>query len=130
MNEASNLLQDIELAPAASNDHLLFIVIGLVALLTLLILIRLWYKRQHPINKAIRQLDKLPDDPVDPSQIAKILKQALQLKRLADSHLLPHEFIQRLDQARFSPTPCQAKTYLSLKREAKNLLQCTKEPLD
>ena len=126
MNKTQNLLEDIELAPALTDYS---IMVGLIVLLGLLIAIAIiwfFYQYQQPVNKAIKQLKALADSPIKPTLINAYLQQALQTKQLAGTSL-PKAFIQRLDQACFSPTPCSLETYLALKQEALSFLQQVKK---
>lgn len=103
-------LHDLELPP----DPLPITVWWLSAFAICLLLAGLfwyWRKRQHPVACALRQLERLPDSPSDPALLAAILRKA----GLASPTLLDH--------ARFAPTPCTAKTFATLKREARALLE-------
>ncbi len=113
-------LQDIELPPPGMPSWLvaLFILLGCILLLCVFLL---WRKRQNPLNRARRLLQALSTSSPDPDEIAKILRQGLQVRRLKQA-CLPEDFIRRLDQARFSPAACDAKTFKALKTQALQLL--------
>lgn len=107
-------LNDLELPPAPLPDYWWWLAM-LVIILLLAGVVWYWRKRQHPIARALRQLDRLPDDPASLPQLAAIIRLAL------GGISLP--FFQRLDHARFSPTTCTPATFASLKREARALLE-------
>ncbi len=103
-------LQDLELPPAPLPDYLLWLAIA-AGIVLLAGVIWYWRKWRHPIALALRNLDRLPDDPPNPAQLAAIMRTA---------RLRPP---QSLDHARFAPTPCSAETFATLKREARTLLE-------
>lgn len=103
-------LQDLQLPP----EPLPMVVWWFVAFAVCLLLAGLfwyWRKRQHPVARALRQLAHLPDDSPNPAQLAVILREA----GVASPALLNH--------ARFAPTPCTPETFVTLKREARSLLE-------
>jgi hypothetical protein len=103
-------LHDLELPPAPLPDYLWWLAIG-AGIVLLAGVIGYWRKLQHPVARALRQLDHLPDTPPNPTQLAAIMQTA---------GLRPP---QSLDHARFAPTPCSAETFAALKREARILLE-------
>ena len=113
-------LQDIELPPQGLS-------VWLVALIILLCFILVWYlfsawrKRQQPLNQAKRQLQALSMTSSNPDQIAKILRDALQVRRLKEGGL-SEDFIQRLQQARFSSEACSIEKCVALKKDALRFL--------
>jgi hypothetical protein len=133
-------LQDLELPPPPLPDYLLWLAIG-AGIALLAGVIWYWRKWRHPVARALRQLDRLPDDSPNPARLAAIMWAALKnpltpqpplpqgargsKKRysLSPSPLEGEGFFQRLDHARFAPTPCSAETFAALKREARTLLE-------
>ncbi len=113
-------LQDIELPPQGLSAWLvaLIVLLGFVLLLLVLLVCR---KRQYPLNQAKRQLLGLSTTSPDPDEIAKILREGFQVRQLKESGL-PEDFIQRLQQARFSNETCNPETLIALKNEAQTLL--------
>jgi hypothetical protein len=103
-------LQDLELPPPPLPDYLLWLAIA-AGIALLAGMIWYWRKWRHPLARALRQLDRLPDDPPNPARLATIMQTA---------GLRPP---QSLDHARFAPTPCSAATFAALKREARILLE-------
>jgi hypothetical protein len=137
-------LHDLELPPQPLPDYLLWLAIA--AGITLLAgVIWYWRKWRHPVARALRQLDRLPDNPPNPAQLATIMRTALEEKSPSIPLLqrgkpdracllvppfakgglggISLPFFQRLDHARFAPTPCSAETFAALKREARTLLE-------
>lgn len=121
MNETNNSLQDIELPPTDFTGYVIILVVVLIVALFLL-LGSCWFKRRKPINKAIRELQLLSDDNLDPNKLAKILRDGLQVQKLEDAQL-PEGFLQRLNEACFSSQPCSTEKYAALKNEVKVLLE-------
>ena len=106
----SPVLHDLELPPAPLPGYVWWL-LALVMLLLLIAGLAWWRKRQHPVARALRQLEHLPDSPPNPTALASILREA-GLTSLA-----------ALDHARFAPTPCPPDTFATLKREARTLLE-------
>ena len=103
-------LRDLELPP----EPLPVMVWWLAAFALVLLLAGLfwyWRKRQHPVARALRQLERLPDSPPNPAKLASILREAGLTSPAA------------LDHARFAPIPCTSETFATLKREACALLE-------
>lgn len=129
LNNTGDILHDIELPPAGLTDSML----ALIAFTILLLLVLAGFyghRRQQPLARAKRQLRRLSNTcsisnsstAPDPDQLARILRQGLQVQRLKDSQL-PEYFILRLQHARFSSEPCSPKTYSDLNNEALVLLE-------
>ena len=106
----SPILHDLELPSVPLPDYVWW----LLALLVLLLLIAglaWWRKWQHPVARALRQLERLPNSPPNLTALAAILRTA--------GFTSP----ATLDHARFAPTPCTPETFATLKREARTLLE-------
>jgi len=125
-------LHDLELPPEAL-PMMVWWLIAFAICLFLAGVFWYWRKRQSPVARALRQLERLPDLPPNPIALAAILRIALKnpspqprTQPLSASSLrgLGGEgFFKRLDHARFAPTPCSAETFAALKREARTLLE-------
>ena len=106
----STTLHDLELPPAPLPGYVWWL-LALVMLLLLIAGLAWWRKRQHPVARALRQLEHLPDSPPNPAKLANILREAGLTSPVT------------IDHARFSPTPCTDETFATLKREARTLLE-------
>lgn len=105
----SPVLHDLELPPVPFPGYVWWLLV-LVVLLLLIAGLAWWRKRQHPVARALRQLEHLPDSPPNPAKLASILREAGLASPAA------------LDHARFAPIPCP-ETFATLKREARTLLE-------
>lgn len=106
----NTVLHDLELPP----EPLPVILWWLAAVVVILLLAGFfgyWRKRQRPVAKALRKLEKLPDDPANLPKLAAIVREAGLASPAA------------LDHARFAPIPCTPETFATLKREARTLLE-------
>ncbi|UOG91946.1 MAG: DUF4381 family protein [Candidatus Thiothrix sulfatifontis] len=103
-------LHDLELPPAPLPDYVWWL-LTLVVLLLLIAGLAWWRKRQHPVARALCQLERLPDSPPNPAKLASILREAGLTSPVT------------LDHARFAPTPCTPDIFATLKREARTLLE-------
>ncbi|QQZ29958.1 DUF4381 family protein [Thiothrix subterranea] len=106
----SPVLHDLELPPVPLPDDVWWL-LALVVLLLLLAGLVWWRKWQHPVARALRQLERLPNSPPNPAKLASILREAGLTSPAA------------LDHTRFAPTPCTPETFATLKREARTLLE-------
>lgn len=103
-------LQDLELPPPPLPEYLLWLAI-FAGIALLAGAVWYWRKWRHPVARALRKLDRLPETPPNPTQLAAILRKA---------GLRPPF---SLDHARFSHTPCSTATFAALKREVRILLE-------
>ena len=122
MNDFSSGLQDIELAPLLSDSSLWLLFSACIFFIILASCVYLWHKRQQPLNTALRQLNHLDNQSINPTVIASIMCQAWQLKHLSAGDL-PSDFVDAVQQAQFSSTSVSIAQLQLLKQHAKALLQ-------